>query len=356
MDLIKLFSYNRLVMLKKRSLYVTDISDLAFIARVTKLLPICGQEDCELAVIKGWKCIVKKGQFTVGELVVYYAIDSIPDPKTGRVKTVAMGGVISQGVLRPMSCLKDRGYHDLSKYQEDDSVVDEMGVQKFISREERNLYTKTGEHEPFPDFIPKTESTRIQHDPIAFLTAIQDKKIVITRKEDGTSCTYLYNQGTLTVCSRNYAYMLSDTPPSPHYFDILTLYDLEKKLKSLNRNIAIQGEIVGPKINSNRMKLTQSDFFVFDIYDVDREEYMSFDAMCSLCTELGLFTVPLIYRGPAAALTLSLDGLMQLAESAEYAPGVAAEGIVVNSDDPAWRKRRAHFKVISNKYLIRNEL
>ena len=340
----------------KRSLSMLDASNLAYIARVTDLHPIHGREDCELAEVKGWKCIVEKGHFSVNDLAVYYSIGSIPDPVTGKIRTITMGDVISQGVLRPMSCLQEFGYQDLSKYKEGDNVEEEMGVQKHIDEEERHLYPKSGKHGTFPTFIPKTDAPRIQHDPTVYLAAIQDKDIVITRKEDGTSCTFLYNHGNITVCSRNHGYQVGDTPPSPDYFKIFKQYDLEKKLKSLNRNIAIQGEIVGPKINSNRMKLTQSDFFVFDIYDVDKEEYMSYDAMCSLCTELGLFTVPLIYRGPAAALTLSLDGLMQLAESAEYAPGVAAEGIVVNSDDPAWRKRRVHFKVISNKYLLQHKL
>jgi RNA ligase (TIGR02306 family) len=329
--------------------------DLAFIARVAGISTIVGQPDLVLAAVKGWKCIVKKGEFQAGDLAVYCAIGSIPD-RMGRVKTVAMGGVMSQGVLGPLSWLKDRGYTDLTKYEEDDSVAMEMNARKHIPKEEQNQYKKMPAHEPFPDIIPKTDSTRLQHDPVAFLAAIQDKSVTVTRKEDGCSCTYYHYNGVTKVCSRNYVWSASDAGASPEYHLMFKKHDLKKKLKTLHRNIAIQGEIVGPGINKNRMKLQEMAFFVFDMFDIDNQRYLGYDEMCLLCMELQLDTVPLLYRGPAAKLNLSLEGFLKLAEETEYLPGEGAEGIVVNSDDEVWRTRRVHFKVISNQYLVKHNL
>lgn len=336
---------------RKRCEY--DADNLAFIARVTKLSPVIGHPNLELATVKGWNCIVEKGQFKVGDLGVYYAVGCIPD-KTGRVKTVAMGGVISQGVLGPMSWLSDRGYKDLSKYKENDSVAVEMKVKKFIEQEEADQYEKKSTHEPFPESVPKTESTRLQHDPIAMLAAIQDKNITITRKEDGCSCTFMYLDGEIKVCSRNYAWTAQDKEAMPVYYATFEKYGIGPKLRKLKRNIAIQGEIVGPAINGNRLLRAKVELEVFDIFDIDAQQYLSYDEMCALCSALSLRTVPLLYRGPANTLDLTVEGFMKLAEATEYASGECAEGIVVNSDDPVWRTRRVHFKVISNKYLLKH--
>lgn len=340
---------------EKRQRDEQDASDLAFIAKVTEISPIVGQPDLELAAVKGWKCIVKKGQFRAGDLAVYCAIGCIPD-RMGRVKTVAMGGVLSQGVLGPLTWLKDRATKDLGKYEEDDSVAMEMNVRKYIPKEEESQYKKKSAHEPFPEIVPKTDSTRLQHDPVAFLAAIQDKNITITRKEDGCSCTFFHYNGETKVCSRNYVWGAAETGASPEYHQMFQKHGLNAKLKILQRNIAIQGEIVGPRINQNRMQLSEVAFYVFDVFDIDRQEYLSYDAMCDLCQQLQLDTVPLLYRGPAAALDLSLEGFLKLAEATEYKPGLCAEGIVVNSDDPVWRARRVHFKVISNQYLLKYNL
>ena len=49
---------------------------LATIRQISKLLPIPGADVIELAVVDGWQCIVKKGEFKVGDLGMYFEIDS----------------------------------------------------------------------------------------------------------------------------------------------------------------------------------------------------------------------------------------------------------------------------------------
>jgi ATP-dependent RNA circularization protein (DNA/RNA ligase family) len=128
------------------------------------------------------------------------------------------------------------------------------------------------------------------------------------------------------------------------------------KLADLGRNIAIQGEICGPKINDNRLKQTVLTYSVFDAYDIDAQEYLPYDELMQLCATLGLQTVPLIYRGPAAALDLTVDGFLAMADKVEYAKGVPGEGIVVKADALSPELPRVHFKTISNKYLIKHDL
>ncbi len=57
-----------------------NVRKLATIARITKIDEIDGSLNLELATIRGWKVVVKKGEFTVGSLCVYIEVDSVlPD-------------------------------------------------------------------------------------------------------------------------------------------------------------------------------------------------------------------------------------------------------------------------------------
>ena len=51
---------------------------LASIQRITDLQPIEGADLIEVASVLGWKVVVKKGEFQVGDLAVYMEIDSVP--------------------------------------------------------------------------------------------------------------------------------------------------------------------------------------------------------------------------------------------------------------------------------------
>lgn len=87
---------------------------LASIQRITNLAPIEGKDRIELAFVGGWQLIVQKGQFEVGDLCVYIEIDSVLPEREEfefmrrynfRVKTIKIGGVISQGICFPLSIL-----------------------------------------------------------------------------------------------------------------------------------------------------------------------------------------------------------------------------------------------------------
>lgn len=344
-----------------------DTTNLATVVKVMNLLPIMGRDKIELAVIHGWKCVVKKGDFKVGDLGIYLAIGCVPDftdpnfsflqPKYNRIKTIKMCGVVSQGLLGPLHWLASRGSElNAETLSEGDNVSKEMGVLKYIPPEEEALYSHKQGNLPFPiDVVPKTDATRLQHHPHEFLEAITGKPIVVTRKEDGCSCTYIVQDGEFSVCGRNFIFPESATG-CEHYFEMETKFSLREKMVSLGRNIAVQGEIVGPKINGNRLQLTERTFVVFDIFDLDRQCYLLYKDLFELCTLLEVNTVPLLYQGPSADFQLTVEGLLGFADGVEYLPGVGAEGIVVKLNDKNEPETRLTFKVISNKYLLKHDL
>src|SRR5690606_32082288 len=96
---------------------------LASIVTIENLSPIPEADLIEVATVKGWKVVVKKNEFEVGDLAVYCEIDSFLPireefeflRKTSyrkmrgiegfRLKTIKLRGQISQGLLLPMSLL-----------------------------------------------------------------------------------------------------------------------------------------------------------------------------------------------------------------------------------------------------------
>jgi RNA ligase (TIGR02306 family) len=288
-------------------------------------------------------------------------------------------------LLGPLEWYSGRGF-DSTVLKELDDVSKEMGVTKSIAEDEAMQYGagagggKQVVSTPFPHFVPKTDATRLQHYPDEFFDAIRGKSVVITRKEDGCSCTFVARDGEFLICGRNFVF---DSPNAgvQHYFDIEAKFGIRDKMLSLGRNLAIQGEIIGPKINGNRLRRVDRSFAVFDIFDIDAQEYVVFAEMCQLCSQLGLATVPVLYQGPVSSLGfgLTIEDFLSFAEGVEYAPGVGAEGVVVKLDDdqditahappgvaPTADQEEEHghqqcqkrltFKVISNKYLMKHNL
>ena len=50
---------------------------LASIRKVREIKPIEGADAIELAIVDGWQCVAKKGEFKVNDLCVYFEIDSL---------------------------------------------------------------------------------------------------------------------------------------------------------------------------------------------------------------------------------------------------------------------------------------
>lgn len=344
---------------------------LARIVTVDKLSPIEGALNIELAHVLGWQCVVKKNNYNVGDLAIYFAIDSVLDPlqknfsflEGKRLKSKKILNALSQGLLGPLSWLTDfdNGI-DLNKIKLDDDVTKLLNVRKFVMTAELQQYMDNNEEKRrFPHFVPQTDEERLQNIP-KVLHSLTDKEVVITRKEDGTSTTYIYcknkqseenTDDLFLICGRNKILTkanASDFTSGPHYFDIADKFNIEDKMRKLGKNIGIQGEIVGPKINCNRLKLTEHDYRVFNIWDIDNQRYLMWEHVVEITNKLGLNCVPLIYKGLFKS-EWSVRELLKMANDIEYTKDVPAEGMVVKTNEDT--QPRHSFKVISNKFLLK---
>ncbi len=338
---------------------------LASIQKITNIFPIPDADSIELAQVLGWKCVVKKDQFKVGETIIYVEYDSVlPEReefeflrnKNFRIKTLRLRGQISQGVVFPLAILTPLE----ENYNIGDDVTDILGIVKYEPPVKGNAAEFKG---PFPEFVSKTDETRIQAVPELLLETPKPdyNEYYITEKLDGTSATFfswsggsLENEAEFGVCSRNLE--LKDTPRSSHWHIAHSL-NLKEKLKSYS-NIAIQGEIVGPGIQKNKYKLSKVEFYCFNIVDLSMRERGNLIEMIDFCNELGIKMVPLLDDSFQLYPDHTVDSLVELSRgTSQLNSKTVREGIVIRSVFP-YRSNSLEssfsFKVINPDFLIKN--
>ncbi len=345
---------------------------LATIAEVESVAPIEGADFLETITLKNrfWRLVVKKDSVKPGDRGVYFEIDSVlpevpqyeflrercfvdnANNKGFRIKTMKLRGQVSQGLFVPLTdyagteigCVLAESAGDEGK-----DVTDILGVQLYENSNEGLL--AGGILGPFPAFIPKTDQERIQNLP-EFFEKYRDEEFEITTKLDGSSHTVAWCQGEFYVCGRNTRLEYDDADPKGDFAQLVKQLRLFEKLRDMNRNIALQGEFVGPGIQSNRAKFAEKSFFVFDVFDIDRQAYLLAGERYELTNKLFGFQVghvPILTARKVFADFPDFATLMRYADGTTV-NGTRAEGIVCKMlSDPS-----VSFKVISNQYLLKS--
>lgn len=351
---------------------------LASIERVLEVSPIPGADRVEAARVLGYWTVVKKGEFKPGDLTVWHNPDTVVDINRpayaflkgkGRLRTIRLRGQVSQGLALPV---KDLFTGEVpNPYMEEGSDVSEaIGIKKYEKPEPGwgggNL---RGDSRPvnWPQFLRKTDETNVQSYPALLAEFLRyDGLTMLTKKYDGCSTTIYDTPTGQGVCSRNQEL----EEGSSVWWDVAKKYNVLEKIKG--RNIAIQGETVGPAIQGNPLKLTENGLFVFDVFDIPNQRYLSRFEVETLCHDLnlpiaekvGVFHLRNSYTSALDDLDLTkfpahmpaaLDMLLMTADFTEYSPGVPCEGLVlrsvVESVSRHGSKGRLSAKVMSRNYV-----
>lgn len=347
---------------------------LATIRKIGALNPIPKADAIETAVVDGWQVVVKRGEFSIGDLVVYLEIDSwVPtelasflskgkEPREyngvrgERLRTVKLRGQISQGLVLPVGYVNDKVYGKfpvvynstgeyLGVVQEGDDVTTFLGVQKYdppISAQLAGLARGN-----FPSQIPKTDQERAQNLVTEISVAISaGQDFEITEKLEGSSMTCYIVDGMFGVCSRNLDLKLDENNT---FWKVAIEQSIEVKMRCIGSDFAIQGELVGPGIQDNIYNLNTHAFYVFDVYNIRSGGYLDPEARRDLVESMGLKHVPVLNaRACLADLANNVAEVIELA-SAKSVLNLKQEreGIVFKEVNGGMS-----FKAISNKYLL----
>jgi RNA ligase (TIGR02306 family) len=350
---------------------------LATVRKVECLKPIEGADKIELAIIDGWQVVVKKGEFQPGNLAIYFEIDSwIPTelapfltraghyPKVfegvsgERLKTIKLRGQLSQGLLLPLLVAEDHFGNPLRQFNEREDLTEGLGIRKWEKPIPAQLAGQVKGN--FPSFIPRTDQERIQN-------CFRDMSKVlglfeITEKLDGSSMTVYakYPEGgsiaETGVCSRNLDLKADDQNA---FWRQAFKDDLINKLVTTGRSLALQGELIGEGIQGNPYRLKGTEFYLYDIYDIDNQVYLKSDERIRIAREIDIKHAPVLGCMSMARReelgqirpAWTLESLLEYAESKSCLnPEVECEGIVFKHTEVD-----VSFKVISNKWLLKEK-
>lgn len=349
-------------------MYVNGERRMAWVARVEEIFPIPERDRIVQYRIGGWKVIDGIGKYSVGDMVIYVSVDSwVPntlapflsrdkEPRVyegvpgERLKTIKMGGALSQGLLLPLSVAYDLDPADYDhSFVEDDDVTELLGILKWERTPEFRAANAKGN---FPYFLRKTDQERVQNVRPRTLEQVGPATYEVTEKLEGQSFTAYLWDGVFGVCSRNLE-LKADEPST--WVDTAKRYDLETKLRAFyertGEQIAIQGEQVGPGIEGNIYKLDSVRLYVYDVFNIAEQKYLSPAMARAVVDLLGLDYVPVVdiaFELPERYC----DDLLEMAERCSALAPYHAEGLVFKANSV---KTDFSFKAVSNFYLMRDK-
>lgn len=200
-----------------------------------------------------------------------------------------------------------------------------------------------------PGFLIITDEDNLRSTPEA-VPEMYGRPYYITRKEDGSSGTYFIRNETFGVCSRRVHLKESE---NNGFWRMAKKYDIENVLKTAfpNQNIAIQGEVVGPGIQKNKLGVKELEFRLFNMFDINSRSYFDYTRLVEFTTKYNIPMVPLINEGSAFGYTL--EELVKLAMDQKYPTDGPAEGIVIRPKEPFYSntlKKSWSGKVINDRY------
>lgn len=366
---------------------------LAHIEQIVSLDPIENSDFLERATVLGWHLVVKKGEFKAGDVVIYVEVDSVLPEKEEfefmakykyRVKTIKLRGQISQGMILPMSSIKDNKVYSVG-----DDVTNILGITKYLSKSERDelaednrkmaleksrmkkfmykfswyrkLFLSKKQTVGFPYWVSKTDEERIQNIP-QVLNEFKDEVVYITEKVDYQSATftgkmlpnttpivgkYLPRKFKFIVCSRN----LMNNDKSSLYWQIAEKYNLEKILRE-NPTLTIQGEQGSSKVQGNKYGISEPKIWIFNIFDHEKNHHYSYMEMLDFCMKYKLTTVPYIGLFKLKDIATTVDEMIEYSKGKSIInPKINREGVVVRCIKDG--KKLLSFKAINPEFLLK---
>lgn len=343
---------------------------LASVQRVWKIEPIEGADRIELAHILGWQCVVNKGQFKPMDLGAYFEIDSFLPIRPEfeflrstsykntnimgegfRLKTQRFRGQISQGLLLPLNIFPEIP----EGIDEGCDITELLGVRKWEIEERATTGGTIVGNLPYD--VPHTDETRVQEAP-ELIQEFAGLEYYISTKMDGSSHSISVDENGFHVTGHNYEYRNDGSCAfyrlvnERKYQDKIEGFVSENGLKTLT----IQGEFCAPGIQKNRLRLTRPEWYVFTIRENGKR--VGLNRMLEVCSEIGLIHVPIEEVGVGLPEKYpTVEALLERADG-EYPNGGKKEGIVIRPTEPVFSytvSGSLSMKVVSNKYLLKNE-
>lgn len=284
--------------------------NLASIQTIKAINPIPDADSIEVASILSWNVVVRKGEFKVGDKIVYFEIDSfLPDSERYsfvgkrrinpitlntanetygyRLATAVLRKQVSQGLalkfeeLDPTfaSVTQEELVDMLSKMSVGSDVTELLGVTKFDRPEIAHDFGALVA--PFPShFVSKTDEERIQNEPASY-KQILGQPYYISTKVDGTSITNIWHESELICATRNNVLEKFNAVEN-----FLRKNGVFGNLEKFKDNVIFQSEFYGVGIQKNPLGIQDKRLATFTV--IQGNKILGLENMLDVVGKLGL--------------------------------------------------------------------
>ncbi len=343
-----------------------DVRRLVTVEAISEIRPIAGADAIETAQVRGWSVVVKKGEFAIGDRVVYIEVDAaLPmsdqrfaflaargtktlDGDTVHVlKTARLRGVYSQGIIFALA-----DFPELTTADQGADLDVVIGVRLWEAPSPPGMAALGA----FPAFLQKTDAPRVQNLDDTTWASIRSSAAswCATEKIDGMSLTaWRTGDGSLHVAGRNWEL----DPAAAHLHG--QVLAAAKVADLLQEGEWVQGEVAGPGAQGNPLGLDEPRLVVFGFgtFEADAPALGTtvrtpLSAWPSWVTALAAPTYDLAVPPTVREAIDQVESLTSL-----LAPGRSAEGVVWTHLDGVVLPGlggRAVWKSISARYLAKH--
>ena len=311
-------------------------NSVCYVARINEIKPIPGADNIEQAIVGGWNCIIQKGQYTEGGLVVVATTDAvIPQDlsdvmnvtnylrKGGRVRTVKLRGVYPECLIIPLMYIP-KG--NINTYTEGKDMMDVMSIFKYEPpvRQVQLASGRKVRYQDNPNFHVYYKFPNLKN--VAGMFTEEDM-VEITRKIHGTNARYgIVKRSKIGLFTKlkkwfgdkwaEYEYVygshnVEKGSDSQGFYDIdvwakvAEEYNIKNKLwdwvkkqpNGIGAGVVLYGEIYGEGIQKGYdYGLKKLQFAGFD-FKLNNEYLPTYDSWRTTLLELELPYVPMLHYG-----------------------------------------------------------
>jgi RNA ligase (TIGR02306 family) len=371
-----------------------NLNSVCYVAKIDEIKTIEGADNIEQGIIGGWNCIIKKGEYKAGDLVVVATTDAvIPQElsdemnvtnylrKGGRVRTVKLRGVYSECLIIPIKFLSGKvtmGDWDLG---EGSDCMKLLGIYKYEppAKQIQLASGKKIKYRDNPNFHVYYKFPNLKNVKGMFT---EEDEVQITRKLHGTNARYgIVRKTKLSFLDKvkkffrladewiDYEYVygshnVEKGSDSQGFYStdvwrtISERYDIKSKLwtfvkdnmtpESIGHGLVIYGEIYGAGIQKNyEYGLKDINFAGFDVsidgkyQNIDYTEKFFYNS-------IDLFHVKILYVGKWSQEVQDYYTFNNFIQGTK----IPHEGIVIKHISG---ERQKVAKVINPDYLIYGE-
>lgn len=262
---------------------VTDIKQFADVIGTPGFEDAQPSDNLEIIYIENWQSVARKGDFQIGENVLFVCPDAkIGDTprskwaddldlrrylgKGGRVKTVKLRGVISNGITVKISKM---GMPYERMVQLGDRLASALGVGHYEAPKPKCMFAKCA---GLPNGVIKSDEENFQ--TLKEWDLHLGEKCLLTLKKDGCSGALQYDpkKNEFEYLSRS---MTLDATKENHYVEALKPYEEQVKAiaNHFGERVVLRGEVCGRSLNAhgaNKDSEAPLGFFMYGFHFPDQ--------------------------------------------------------------------------------------